>query len=213
MKKTLLILVATLGITASASAQSFLSGLLGGNNSGSGSAVTNLLGSLANAVYSAPVSLDGTYTYNGVAISATSSDGNVLSSLAGTALTSQMEAKVDEKLAKFGIKPGSMTIIFNNSDNSFIWTVFGIPLQGTYKVGEGEKTVTMTFGKTMQYFCMTGNLNCTLTGADILFTAKKTLAFLKKVAAQVGKSNSELAAISQLTEGYDDFKIGFRLVK
>ncbi len=106
-----------------------------------------------------------------------------------------------------------MTITFNNEDNSFVWNIGKISLPGTYKVGDAEKTVTLTFGKTMQFFSMTGTLESGLTEAKMLFTANKTAGFLKKVVNQLGQSSSEVATIAKLADGYDNYKIGFKLAK
>lgn len=215
MKRILSILVLALAVSFSASAQSALGGLLsnlaGAGNGGS--TLTGIVNSLAGVVYSAPISLNGTYSYNGVAVSVTSSEGGVLQNLAGSAVTSGIEGKIDEKLAKWGIKPGMMTITFNNEDNSFVWNIGKISLPGTYKVGDAEKTVTLTFGKTMQFFSMTGTLESGLTEAKMLFTANKTAGFLKKVVNQLGQSSSEVATIAKLADGYDNYKIGFKLAK
>ena len=215
MKRTLSILALALAVSFSASAQSALGGLLsnlaGAGNGGS--TLTGIVNSLAGVVYSAPISLNGTYSYNGVAVSVTSSAGGVLQNLAGSAVTSGIEGKIDEKLAKWGIKPGMMTITFNNEDNSFVWNIGKISLPGTYKVGDAEKTVTLTFGKTMQFFSMTGTLESGLTEAKMLFTANKTAGFLKKVVNQLGQSSSEVATIAKLADGYDNYKIGFKLAK
>ena len=220
MKKTLTIIALALAFTTAAPAQSLLGGLLGGNTSsstGTSSSTDNLLGGLLNGllntVYSAPVSLNGTYTYNGVAISATSSDGNLLTNLAGTALTSGVEAKADEILAKVGIKPGVGTWVFNASDNTFSVTFFNIPFTGTYKVGEGENTVTLTFGKILKYLTVTGTLETSLTGATILFTPKNFTNLMKKMTAKAGQNTSALGSIAGLAQNYDTFRIGFKLVK
>lgn len=223
MKKTLAILALAAAMSFSAGAQnnlgSMLGGLLGGGSSSEsstsslGSTLGNVLGNLAGTVFSAPVSLDGTYTYNGCAIGVSSSEGGVLSNLAGTAVTSTLETKADEYLGKVGIKPGAMTITFNKEDGTFTWTVLGINLPGKYKVGDGEKTVTLTFGKTMQFLSMTGNLESAAGGAKLLFPANKTVAFLKKVASKVGGNNSQIASLMKLSEGYDNYKIGFKLKK
>ena len=205
MKRILSILVLALAVSFSASAQSALGGLLsnlaGAGNGGS--TLTGIVNSLAGVVYSAPISLNGTYSYNGVAVSVTSSEGGVLQNLAGSAVTSGIEGKIDEKLAKWGIKPGMMTITFNNEDNSFVWNIGKISLPGTYKVGDAEKTVTS----------MTGTLESGLTEAKMLFTANKTAGFLKKVVNQLGQSSSEVATIAKLADGYDNYKIGFKLAK
>lgn len=201
MKRFVTIAVLAFAVSFSANAQ----GLLGGLGS--------ILEGLAGTVYSAPVTLDGSYIYNGIAISATSSEGDVLTSLAGSAVTASLETKADEYLAKIGIKPGSMNISFNSTDNTFVWKVGSLSLPGTYKVGDGERSVTLTFGKSMQFFCMTGTLESSSTGAKMLFNANKTVAFLKKVAAKLGQSNSQIASIAQLADGYDNFRIGFKLTK
>lgn len=177
------------------------------------SAITNVVSGLAGTVYSAPVSLNGTYNYNGIAVSATSSEGGIVANLAGSAVTSGIETKADEYLAKVGIVPGVVKFTFNSADNTFVMNVGSIPLSGTYKVGDAEKTVTLTFGKTMQYFCMTGVLESGLTGAKMLFPANKTVALLKKVAAKIGQSSSSVGAIAKLADGYDNFKVGFKLSK
>ena len=218
MKKVLSVIALSVAFVATAPAQSLLGGLLGGNTSSQDSNATlstlgNIISGLAGTVYSAPVSLDGTYTYNGVACSASSSEGNVLTNLAGTAVTAGMESKADEYLAKVGIKPGAMTFTFNAADNSFVLNCGPLALPGTYKVGEGEKTVTLTFGKTMKYLSMTGTLESSLTGAKMLFTADKLLNMMKKISSQLGEKSSQIKAIAGLADGYDQFRIGFKLVK
>ena len=212
MKKLLSILAISAAMTFSANAQSVLGGLLGGN-SDLGTALGNVLDGLSGVVYSGPITLNGTYTYNGVAVSATSSEGGVLSSLAGTAVTSGIETKADEYLAKVGIKPGAMSFTFNSEDNTFTMNVAGISLPGKYKVGDGERTVTLTFGKSMQYLSMTGTLESSLSGAKLLFPINKAMTLLKKVAAKLGESSSQISSIAKLADGYDNYKLGFKLSK
>lgn len=209
----------TVAFSGAVSAQSLMEVLFsnqGGQSSKAAStvsAITNVVSGLAGTVYSAPVSLNGTYNYNGIAVSATSSEGGIVANLAGSAVTSGIETKADEYLAKVGIVPGVVKFTFNSADNTFVMNVGSIPLSGSYKVGDGEKTVTLTFGKTMQYFCMTGVLESGLTGAKMLFPANKTVALLKKVAAKIGQSSSSVGAIAKLADGYDNFKVGFKLSK
>ena len=206
---------AALAIAATAISAQNLGSILGGltQNGNAGNTLGNILNSVAGAVYSAPVSLDGTYTYNGVAVSVTKSEGGVLSNLAGTAVTSTIETKIDEQLAKFGVKPGAFTWVFNSSDNTFTCNIMGVPLNGTYKVGDGENTVNLTFGKKMKYLSMTGTLKSGLNGCEMLFTADKMLKFLKKAASLAGKASSSIGSILTLVDGYDQCKIGVKLVK
>ena len=212
MKKLVSILAVTLCLSISVQAQGLLGGLLGGGD-GSSSTLGNILSGLAGVVYSAPVSLDGTYTYNGVAINAASSEGGILSNLAGSAVTGGLESKADEYLAKVGIKPGAMTFTFNKEDNTFTMNVGSLKLPGTYRVGDGERTVTLTFGKSLQFFSMTGTLESTLTGAKMLFTADKLMGLIKKVAGKLGNNAGQLGTIAKLADGYDSFRIGFKMSK
>lgn len=210
MKKILSVLALAAVVTVSANAQSGLGSIL--SNLG-GSTLGNVLTNAAGAIYSGPVSLNGTYTYNGIAISATSSEGGVISNLAGTAVTSGLESKADEYLAKIGVKPGAMTWTFNSSDNTFTLNVGGISIPGKYKVGDGEKTVTLSFGKSFQFLDMPGTLESSLSGARMTFTSAKAMAFFKKLASALSKSSSEVSGIGKLASGYDNFRIGFKLSK
>lgn len=233
MKKLFAVIALSAAFVASAQAQSglgnLLGGLLGGGKTTSSTSTTtsstdgaavqqtigNVLGSLLGTVYTAAPSLNGTYLYKGIAVSMTQSNGNVLTNLAGTAATTQIENKINEVLAKFGIKEGNMSITFDNKDNTFVWTIGGFPLNGTYKVGDGEKTVTMTFGRTMQYFCMTGTVDFAGLdgGVKLLFTSDKMTAFLKKAIEKLGQKNNEIGTIAKLAQGYDNYKIGVNLAK
>jgi len=216
MKKVFTIAALALAITVQANAQSLWDSLFGSNTDAAATAttITDILSSLGGqTVYSAPVSLNGTYSYAGSAVSISKSDGNTVSNLAGSAVASTLEGKVDQTLAKIGIQPGTMAVTFNSTDNTFVWTIAGIPLPGTYKVGDLEKTVTLTFGKNMQFFSLTGNLESSLTGAKLLFPANRTAAFLKKVAAKLGEKSSTVSGIAKLADGYDNFKVGFKLTK
>ncbi len=224
MKKIFSTLVIAAVLAVPANAQSTLGDLLGGIGIGGGSTsaattstaastISNVLSGLAGVVYSAQVSLNGTYTYNGIAVSVTSSEGGVLQNLAGTAVTSGLESKADEYLAKVGIKPGAMTWTFNPDDNTFSVNVGGVSIPGTYKVGDGEKTVTLTFGKSMKYFCLTGTLESAANGARMVFPVNKAMTLIKKIASVVGQSNSSVSALTSLADGYDNYRLGFKLVK
>ena len=201
--------------SAASTAGSILTGILGGESSdgsAAGSILTGVLNSVAGTVYSAPISLNGTYIYNGLALSTSSSEASLLSNLAGGAINSGIENKINGVIEKIGIKPGSMTFVFN-SDETFTCSILNIPVNGTYKVGENENTVTLTFGKIMQFFTMTGTLESGLTEAKMLFPATKMTQFFKKVASLVGKKSSTVSSLSTLTGSYDNFKMGFKLAK
>ena len=204
MKKVVSVLVLSVALSFSMSAQSILDKL---------GSLGNVLSNAAGVVYSAPVSLNGTYSYNGVAVSATSSEGGILTNLAGSAATSALETKADGYLSKVGIKPGAMKFTFNSEDNTFTLNVAGISIPGTYKVGDGEKTVSLTFGKKMQYFSLTGSLESNLSGARMVFPVNKAVTLFKKVASAIGQSSSSLGSLASLADGYDNYRLGFKLSK
>ena len=208
MKKFFSVLALAAVVAVSANAQSNLGGILG--NLGN---LGNVLTNAAGAIYSGPVSLNGTYSYNGIAVSVTSSEGGIISNLAGSAVTSGIESKADEYLAKIGVKPGAMTWTFNNTDNTFTLNVAGISIPGKYKVGDGEKTVTLTFGKSFQFLDMPGTLESTMSGARMTFTSTKAMAFFKKLAGALSQSSSQISGIAKLADGYDNYRIGFKLSK
>ena len=125
----------------------------------------------------------------------------------------EFSTKADEYLSKVGVRPGAMKFTFNAADNSFTVQVGSLSIPGTYKVGSGERTVNLTFGKSMQFLSMTGTLESSLSGARMLFTADKAMAFIKKLASMAGQSSSEVSGIAKLAEGYDNYRIGFKLSK
>lgn len=205
MKKFFSVLALAAVVAVSANAQSNLGGILGN--------LGNVLTNAAGAIYSGPVSLNGTYSYNGIAVSVTSSEGGIISNLAGSAVTSGIESKADEYLAKIGVKPGAMTWTFNNTDNTFTLNVAGISIPGKYKVGDGEKTVTLSFGKSFQFLDMPGTLESTMNGARMTFTSAKAMTFFKKLAGALSQSSSQISSIAKLADGYDNYRIGFKLSK
>lgn len=204
MKKLVSVLAVAALFSLSASAQSILDKL---------GSLGNVISNAAGVVYSAPVSLNGTYQYNGVAVSATSSEGGLLTNLAGSAATSALETKADGYLAKVGIKPGAMSFTFNSTDNTFTLNVAGISIPGTYKVSDGEKTVSLVFGKKLQYLSMTGSLESSLGNVKMVFPVNKAMALIKKLASTLGQSSSELGSLVKLADGYDNFRLGFKMSK
>ena len=217
MKKLISVIALSVALVASANAQTVLGDLLGntgaGGTSTTASTIGNIISGLAGTVYSAPVSLNGTYTYNGVAISATSSEGGVLKNLAGTAVTSTLETKADGYLSKVGIKPGAATFTFNAADNTFTMNIGSISLPGTFKVGDGEKTVSLVFGKKLQYFSLTGSLESSMGNVKMYFPVNKAMGLIKKLASVLGQSSSEVSSLAKLADGYDNYRLGFKMSK
>ena len=204
MKRLVSLIAVAVVFSLSANAQSILDKL---------GSLGNVISNAAGVIYSAPISLDGTYTYNGIAVSATSSEGGLLTNLAGTAATSAIETKADGYLAKVGIKPGAVTFTFNAEEKTFTMNVGKFSIPGTFTVGNGEKTISLVFGKKFQYLSMTGSLESSLGNVKMVFPVNKAMALLKKMASVLGQSSSELGAIVELADGYDNFRLGFKMSK
>ena len=159
-------------------------------------AVTTAVGVATNTV-----SLPGTWVYKGAAVDLQSD--NTLSSLAGTAVTSGVENKINSAFEKVGLNDGM----------SFTCTIFGKTLSGTWKQNTEENKLTLQFGQTMKYLSMTGYTKVTATGLEILFDANRFLAFLKSAMSVVGKSSTTVSAISGISNNYDGMRLGYKLEK
>lgn len=218
MKRILAIAALAAAFTFTAQAQNtlgnLLGGILGGASTGNATvdnAIGNVLGDLLGKVV--VPKLEGTYNYSGVAVSMTTNDGGVVSNLAGTAASSAVEAKIDEYLTKFGIKPGTMSITFYEADMTFVWTIGGFPLNGTFQVTPEMDAITLNFGRSMKFFTMTGSLDLTLDGVKMLFSSDKTTEFIKRALAKLGEKKTDIGQIAKLASGYDNYKIGFKLAR
>ncbi|MBR1872480.1 MAG: DUF4923 family protein [Bacteroidales bacterium] len=213
MKKIIAIAAASLILAGSASAQG-LGSLLGGLTGNSGN-VSDLLNTVTNVVYAFTgntnaVSLPGTWNYGGAAVSLGSD--SVVSNLAGTAVSSGVEGKIDSYLSKIGIAPGVMTFTFNE-DLTFVCTIKNIPISGTWKTLNDGDTVQLQFGKTLKFLNLTGSLKSTATGCEVLFESTKFLTFLKSALQYVAKQSSTASTFASLTESYKDMKLGFKLTR
>lgn len=218
MKKIYTILAACMLVCTAASAQSSLGnilGALGGSSTGS-SSTGDILGTLSKVIYSAAgnttaVNIVGNWTYTGSALSLESD--NVLSNVASAAVSGTAEAKVNEYLAKIGVKEGTFKFVFNE-DKTFQVTAMGIPVSGTWQTMDDATRIQLQFGKVMKFLNMTGTLKKTGTDScQILFQGNKFLTFVKTILDYVAKQNSTAATISSLAGNYNNMKIGFSLSK
>lgn len=156
------------------------------------------------------VSLPGSWSYTGAAVSL--SGETAVSNIAGTAVTSGIENKIDGYLQKIGVKPGAVHFTFNE-DKTFTSTFFGINLSGTWQINDEAKRVTLQYGKVMKYLSMTGTLTRTSEGCEILFDADRFLTFIKSALSFAGKGSTAASGLSSLTSSYKGMKLGYKLAK
>lgn len=156
------------------------------------------------------VSLPGSWSYTGAAVSL--SGETAVSNIAGTAVTSGIENKIDGYLQKISVKPGAVHFTFNE-DKTFTSTIFGINLSGTWQINDEAKRVTLQYGKVMKYLSMTGTLTRTSEGCEILFDADRFLTFIKSALSFAGKGSTAASGLSSLTSSYKGMKLGYKLAK
>lgn len=154
---------------------------------------------------SAAVDMTGTWTYSGSAVEFKSD--NLLKKAGGAVAATAAESKMNEELAKLGIKEGQMSFTFN-ADSTFVSTIGKRNMQGTYSYNAQDKTVALKYLKLLK---LNTKINYSAQNMELLFesdTLLKIIVFLSS------KSNSTaIKAVGQLAEGYDGMLLGFNLKK
>ena len=184
-----------------------------------GSAVTNVLGALlGNSLTLSNEALEGTWNYEGVACILESE--NALSNIGGTVVTSTIESKLDEKLAKIGVTPGKCSFTFVG-DGTCTINVNGRDLNGKYELNAEEKMIVFTF--VYDKLPLKTYVSYEIQNLNIVFKADRLLAFIKNVASyfsngatgeQLGQLQSVMqtvGTIGSLLENYDGMMLGAKL--
>lgn len=152
--------------------------------------------------------IKGTWNYTGSAVKLESED-LVKSAAAGVAAT-QIEKKMDEYLAKAGLKGGAFSFTFNE-DNTFTTTVKGKTFNGTYTFSEEDAVINLKYGKSLKSTGVTATAQLNGSTLELLFKADKLLDLIGKLTSAT--SNSTLKTIGTLAGQYDGMKIGLELQK
>ena len=152
--------------------------------------------------------IKGTWNYTGSAVKLESED-LVKSAAAGVAAT-QVEKKLDEYLAKAGLKGGAFSFTFNE-DNTFTTTVKGKSFNGTYTFSDEEDSINLKYGKNLGSTGITATAQLNGGTLELLFKADKLLDLIGKLTA--ASSNATLKTVSTLANQYDGMKIGLELQK
>lgn len=155
-----------------------------------------------------PVDVKGTWTYSGTAVKFKSDD--LLKSTAASLAATQVEDKLDNYVAKVGIKPGTFSFTFNE-DKTFVANVKGKSFTGTYSVSEDYKTISLQFGKIVSMKPFTASVSITSSQLDLLFEADKLLELLGKLTSS--STNSTLKTIGTIVNQYDGMQLGLELSK
>ena len=151
------------------------------------------------------IDMTGTWTYSGSAIEFESD--NLLQKAGGAAAAAVAEKKLDEQLAKVGIKDGQVSFTFN-ADSTFTSTVGKRTMTGTYSYDATDKAVHLRYFKLLN---MNAKINCTSTNMDLLFNSDKLLKLIAFISSK--SSSTTLKTISSLADSYDGMMLGFALKK
>ena len=151
------------------------------------------------------IDMTGTWTYSGSAIECESD--NLLQKAGGAAAAAVAEKKLDEQLAKVGIKDGQVSFTFN-ADSTFTSTVGKRTMTGTYSYDATDKVVHLRYFKLLN---MNAKVNCTSTNMDLLFNSDKLLKLIAFISSK--SSSTTLKTISSLADSYDGMMLGFALKK
>ena len=151
------------------------------------------------------IDMTGTWTYSGSAIEFESD--NLLQKAGGAAAAAVAEKKLDEQLAKVGIKDGQVSFTFN-ADSTFTSTVGKRTMTGTYSYDATDKVVHLRYFKLLN---MNAKVNCISTNMDLLFNSDKLLKLIAFISSK--SSSTTLKTISSLADSYDGMMLGFALKK
>ena len=146
--------------------------------------------------------MTGTWSYTGSAIEFESD--NLLQKAGGATAA---EKKLDEQLAKVGIKAGQMSFTFN-ADSTFSAKVGQKSMKGSYSYDASTQKVNLKFAKLIG---MNAKVNATSTTMDLLFESDKLLKLITFLSSK--SSNSTLKSIGSLANSYDGMMLGFSLQK
>lgn len=149
--------------------------------------------------------MTGSWNFTGSAIELKSD--NLLQKAGGTVAATAAEKKLDEQLAKAGIKAGQMTFTFN-ADSTFSAKVGKRNMKGNYSYDESTQKVNLAFSRLLG---MNAKINCTSTHMDLLFESDKLLKLITFLSSK--SSSTALKTIGSLADTYDGMLVGFSLQK
>ena len=147
--------------------------------------------------------LIGTWNYTEPAIVFTSD--NILAKAASKIAANKVESKLQEQLSKYGIKPGSFSMTFNE-DGTFTETLKGKTTKGTWQVKD-SKLILSVVG--IQVLSITTQID----GKDLQFVtdATKLLNLFKTMGAK--SSNQNIKTIASLMKSVKGMQAGITMKK
>jgi hypothetical protein len=192
--------------STTASAQFDLGGILGSvlNGSTSTDDIVEGLTGIFNADKQATANkIVGTWSYSEPAIVFTSD--NLLAKAASKIAANKVESKIQDYLTKYGLKPGALTITFNE-DGTFVETLNKKSTKGKWSVQDSKLLLTVTGIKQVA-------ITTQIDGKDMQFVtdATKLLNLFKTMGAK--STNSNIKTVTSLMKNVKGMQAGVTLRK
>ncbi len=145
----------------------------------------------------------GTWNYTEPAIVFTSD--NILAKAASKIAANKVESKLQEQLSKYGIKPGSFTMTFNE-DGTFSETLKGKTTKGRWEVKDSKLILSVVGVKAI-------SITTQIDGKDLQFVtdATKLLNLFKTIGAK--SSNSSIKTVASLMKSVNGMQAGITMRK
>ncbi len=174
----------------------------------SSTSVSDIVSSVTGGLTITSSNIVGEWNYVEPAVELTSE--SLVSSAAGTVVSSQIESKLDSYCSKVGITAGDFAFVFS-SDNTFTSNIGSKSLGGSYSVDGTNGTITLNYSavSSINVGSLTATATLTSTSLSLLFPADKLLSLFSALASS--SSDSDLQLLSSLSEQYDGINIGFML--
>ena len=209
MKKGIIriaVMAMMLTVSTTASAQFDLNGILGSvlNGSTSTDDIVEGLTGIFNADKQATANkIVGTWSYSEPAIVFTSD--NLLAKAASKIAANKVESKIQDYLTKYGLKPGALTITFNE-DGTFVETLNKKSTKGKWSVQDSKLLLTVTGIKQVA-------ITTQIDGKDMQFVtdATKLLNLFKTMGAK--STNSNIKTVTSLMKNVKGMQAGVTLRK
>ena len=145
----------------------------------------------------------GTWVYTEPVIVFTSD--NILAKAASKIAANKVEKKLQEQLSKYGIKPGTFSMTFNQ-DGTFTETLKGKKTQGTWQVKNSKLILSIAGVKAL-------SITTQIDGKDLQFVtdATKLLNLFKTMGAK--SSNQNIQTIASLMKSVNGMQAGITMKK
>ena len=145
----------------------------------------------------------GTWAYTEPAIVFTSD--NILAKAASKIAANKVESKLQEQLSKYGIKPGTFSMTFNQ-DGTFTETLKGKTTKGTWQVKDSKLILSIAGVKAL-------SITTQIDGKDLQFVtdATKLLNLFKTMGAK--SSNQNIQTIASLMKSVNGMQAGITMKK